>query len=264
VWKRYLTDYALEPKALLKDSVHLNKQGEYLMAEAVKAHLRRDPKLGVSPAEEWVKTLVVGKDIAVQDGKLTLEFEGNRVDAIMDRLEDVAYSIDGKREADLPGTIFFTRTTPYPQSSWPCLLRVGSQAPLVGEAWTLTLANTAAGDVKDITFEVSGSKTGPDGSGRVGERFVSKSGRVVIEPDDWNLAFCMKVHGPKLKDGFAVKWLAASQGTLEWVPASQPGGGVDQGATLVQGIQNGKHKLEITRRAETVRALRIYRPPLAR
>ncbi|MES2570556.1 MAG: SGNH/GDSL hydrolase family protein, partial [Verrucomicrobiota bacterium] len=37
IWKQYLTDYALEPKALLKDGVHLNAHGEYLMAQCVNA-----------------------------------------------------------------------------------------------------------------------------------------------------------------------------------------------------------------------------------
>ncbi|MEO7318480.1 MAG: hypothetical protein ABIZ56_05780 [Chthoniobacteraceae bacterium] len=40
IWKQYLTDHALEPKALLKDGVHLNAHGEFLMAQCVNAYRR--------------------------------------------------------------------------------------------------------------------------------------------------------------------------------------------------------------------------------
>src|SRR5204863_3033461 len=38
IWIDYLKDNRLEPQALLRDGVHLNRQGEFLMAEIVKAH----------------------------------------------------------------------------------------------------------------------------------------------------------------------------------------------------------------------------------
>ena len=49
--RRYLAENSLEPKALLRDDVHLNAHGEFVMAEFVKSYLRYDPKLGPSPAE---------------------------------------------------------------------------------------------------------------------------------------------------------------------------------------------------------------------
>jgi sugar phosphate isomerase/epimerase len=54
IWKQYLRDNKLAPQALLKDQVHLNEHGNFLMAEIVKAHLRHDPQLDPSPAEAWV------------------------------------------------------------------------------------------------------------------------------------------------------------------------------------------------------------------
>jgi len=61
IWKRYLTDHALAPKALLKDDVHLNANGEYLMAQCVNAYLRRDEKFGPAPAEQWVRRSQSGR-----------------------------------------------------------------------------------------------------------------------------------------------------------------------------------------------------------
>ncbi len=83
LWKQYLADNGLEPKQLLKDGVHLNAHGEFLMAQCVKAYLRYDPGLGASAADRWVKTYEVGKDIAWRDGLLRLAFEGNRVEVIV-------------------------------------------------------------------------------------------------------------------------------------------------------------------------------------
>jgi hypothetical protein len=75
---------------------------------------------------------------------------------------------------------------------WPCLLRIGSEKPLQVEEWTLTLTEVTP-DMKQFRFTVAGSKTGADGEGMAGQRFVSKSGRVVIDPADWNFDYALKV-----------------------------------------------------------------------
>ena len=51
------------------------------------------------------------------------------------------------------------------------------------EEWTREARKDAANE-KLFTLTLSGSKTGPDGEGRSDAKFVSKSGRVVIEPED--------------------------------------------------------------------------------
>jgi hypothetical protein len=255
VWKRYLSDYNLEPKALLKDGVHLNAHGEFLMAEAVKAHLRYDKDLGPSPAEEWIKTVPMPPD-----GKL--EFTGVRVDAILTgSTQPCTVSIDGKRPSETAECHAFTRTSAYPQSGWPCILRVGSQKPLVSEEWTLTMRNTG-GEIPVIEYDLMGSVTGPDGSGKVGERFVSKSGRIVIEPDDWNLEFCQKVFGPRLKDGFEVKWRSELHGADQFSGRQVFRGGDEQIETLAQSLTNTTHRLELSGNLQAATALRVYRPPL--
>ena len=83
LWKAYLTENKLEPKALLKDDVHLNAHGEWFMAECVNGYLRRDAKFDPAPAEGWVKTYEVGKDVHWADGKLRLDFDGSHVPRAM-------------------------------------------------------------------------------------------------------------------------------------------------------------------------------------
>ncbi|MEY4485317.1 MAG: hypothetical protein RL693_2769 [Verrucomicrobiota bacterium] len=267
LWKLYLTDNNLEPKALLKDDVHLNPHGEYVMAQFVKAYLRYDPALGASPAESWVKNLEVGKEASWKDGKLRLEFEGNRVDAILksNPAAPLQVRIDGHKPSEIPELYGFTRALANPGGKWPVIAPVKSERPLVLEDWTMEVKRDAANE-KLFTFTLSGSKTGPDGEGRSDQRFVSKSGRIVIEPDDWNVAYAMRLAGIKtVPDTFVVHWSVSPYFVDELLPekAGMPQSGVEQAVTLFQGLKNGKHTLEIMGDSSSaIAALRVYAPPL--
>ena len=77
-----MKDHKLEARSLLADQVHLNAHGEWLMAECVKACLRRSRARGESPAERWVSTLELGRDVYWTGDVLKVTFVGNRVDAL--------------------------------------------------------------------------------------------------------------------------------------------------------------------------------------
>ena len=117
LWKAYLTENKLEPKALLRDSVHLNAHGEWFMAECVKAYLRYDPKLGPSHAEDWVKTHEVGKDLKWADGRLRLDFEGSRVEVVCKsgNAAPAIVLIDGRKPSDFAELYGFTRAVTKPE-----------------------------------------------------------------------------------------------------------------------------------------------------
>jgi hypothetical protein len=258
LWKQYLRDHNLQPQALLKDGVHLNAHGEYLMAECVKAYLRRDPSFDPAPAEAWVKTLVVGKDIHWQAGMLRAEFAGNRVDLICKAgtTAPASVRIDGKKPSEFPGCYSFTPALSQPGSKWPPVAPIGSESPLLVEDWRLDVRQDAA-DPKLFSFDLSGSKTGVDGSGRSDQRFVSKSGRVVIEPDAWNVEFALSVlAGLKpIPKTFTLRWRVEPHFVDSFV---SPGKTVP----LAQGLPNTRHTLEISGSPETpIAALRIYAPP---
>ncbi len=241
LWKGYLKANSLEPKTLLRDGVHLNAHGEFLMAECVKAYLRYDPKLGPSPAEQWVKDYEVGKD-----GRL--EFEGSRVDVIPKPGEKIGVKIDGHKPSEIPALYGFSRAKPKPGGKWPPVAPIQSASPLVLEDWTMDV--TKAGD-KLFEFTVRGSKTGLDGSGRSDQRFVSNSRRIVIEPDAWNVDFALGVlAGVKpVPEKFTVAWSV--------VPyfADEVNG---RTLTVASGLPNTKHILELTGAA----TVRVYTPPL--
>jgi len=235
-WLSYLKANGLEPKALLKDDVHLNDHGCFVMAEIVKRYLVVKPALLTEEAKEAVRTLPLGKD-------RKLEFEGNRVDLVGGG-KGAEVLIDGKRPADIPECIAFTRTS-LSQAYWgPALLRVSSAKPRVLEDWTLKVLEVDE-KAERIRFTVRGSVTGPDGEGVSAERFESKSGRVVIEPGDWWIKNVQQYTKKAIPPGFEVTWKAV-------LLAAEP-------STVVQGLPPGKHVLEL-KGGEGMAAVRIYRP----
>jgi len=254
-WLDYLKTNRLEPKQLLKDGVHLNDHGNYLLADLVKRHLVHRPDL---PDDDWrdlVHDFEVGKDIDWQEGKLVVEFEGNRVDLIAATGSSATVAqvlIDGRKPSEFPECYCITRPQPGPWS--PLFLsRVDREKPLIVEDWLLRVTSVSE-DGKSWAFDVEGSITGPDGSGKNSEPFVSKSGRVKINPDAW--------FAPgKVPADYEVRWKVRPMfvDTFRAADDSEPSG--ERMTTLVQGLSNAKHRLEIISRVP-IRAIRVYRPPV--
>ena len=241
------------------------------MAECVKAYLRYDPKLGAAPAEEWVKTYEVGKDVKWANGKLRLEFEGSRVEVIAmpGKGAPAAVRIDGRKPSEFAELYGVTRAVTKPEGKWlvkwPVIAPIGSQAPLLVEDWTMEVRKDAAND-KLFTFTLTGSKTGADGEGRSDARFVSKSGRVIIETNDWNVSYALNLGGiTSVPDAFAVKWTVEPHFRDEFLSPGETNTATEARVTLASGLPNRRHTLEISSgEAAPVATIRVYRPPLKR
>jgi len=264
-WKRYLADFQLAPSVLLRDGVHLNDHGCFVMAQFVNAYLRVNPAVDDGSWKAWVRTFKVGDAVTWERDHLVVEFEGERIDAIASsELSDAGGLeawIDGKRPSEITELRTFNRVSAFPQSDWPCLLRVQSEAPLRIEDWALTLTETSD-DLKTVKFTLLGSVTGEDGEGISTERFVSRSGRIVIEPEDWNLAYCRQVHQHTVRAGHRITWkvIPLFQDTFWPVPSEDPS--IENVVTLAQGLGQGVHHLELRgKSAANLSALRVYLPP---
>ena len=264
LWKSYITAHKLPAKQLLRDGVHLNDHGNYLMAELVEAYLVRREDAKLDPMNcETVKTFAVGRDVSWQDGKLTLPFEGNRVDVVLRTGQAAArVLIDGKRPSEWPELYGLTRALAKPGGKWPVVTNITAQRPRVLEEWTMDVTRDAK-DEKVFAFTLSGSKTGPDGAGRSDQRFVSNSGRVVIEPDNWDVAFTMSMAGVKPPpEKFTVRWQVVPYFVDEIAPTTMKDATIETVVTVAQGLSNGKYTLELSGNAEApVAAIRVYRPP---
>jgi len=262
LWKGYLKAHQLKAAALLRDGVHLNAHGEWLMAELLKAYLAPlPPKAGYDPLNEpRVRTVPLSPSVGQES--VRMEFTGTRADLILkpEARGGVSVLVDGEKPSAIPGLYCFTRVSAFPMSDWPVLLNVGAIAPLLAEDWSLSIDHPSA-DGKLCHFTLRGSVTGEDGEGYSTNRFVSKSGRIVIEPDDWNLAYCVAVFKRPLPENYTVAWRAVLQGAdIAMPPAAAPG--VEPCVTVAQGLSPGRHVLELkdARAAEQIQAIRFYCP----
>jgi len=267
IWKRYLTENHLHASELLKDGVHQNAFGNYLMAEIVKAYLVRRPEVTIDPMNcATVKTLAVGKEIESKGETLTTAFDGNRVDVILsgDAEATAEVRIDGKRPSEFAEFYGFTRALSTPGGKWPVILKLSSaERPLV-EDWTMRVKRDAA-DPKRYSFALSGSKTGEDGAGASDQRFVSRSGRVVIDPADWDVEFALSLPGIKpVPEEFMVRWSVAPH-FVDLLTVPPPGDvTIEPVVTLAQGLPVGHHTLEIMGAGvRGIRAVRVYKRPVA-
>ena len=261
VWKAYLRTNRLSAASLLRDDVHLNEQGQLLMAEIVKSYL--NPFLADDKAPDDGRLVEIAVPTAEGPGQnLRIPFHGSRVEVLRNGtpMPDASILIDGKAPCSRPESYQFDRTTAIPGSNWPAILRVqkGSK-PLISETWTATI-ETLDTDRREFLFAVRGSVTGADGQGSSRERFVSLSGRVVIEPGDWNLEYGHKVIKSELPQPFRISWHASCLGA-DMLPAAPQSPNPLAPITVVQGLSQGKHILELPPTAAGhVSTLRVYRP----
>jgi hypothetical protein len=268
-WIEYLKQNHLEPAALLlPDGAHLNAQGNYLLAELTKRHLRYDPSF--PPAwKGMAESHPVAQD-AWRNGRLKVEFEGNRVDIVAARggayhAVEAEVLIDGRKPSSFPELYFITRPTDTFAVDWPAVNRVTAEKPLAVEDWTLRVLETTPDDSR-WRFEVAGSRTGNDGEGISTERFVSKSGRVVIEPVDWGVKRAWDLRHTLTPAGFEVKWRVEPMFEDVYRAPRVADPSREYSATLALGLANGKHTLELVSKGKTNPAIgevRAFHPPEA-
>lgn len=265
LWKQYLRDAGLHAPEFLQDAVHPNQKGSWLMAQFANAYLVRRPDVQLDPMNcDTVHTIAVGRDVRWQNGRLRLPFEGNRVDVVLKAgTAKAAILIDGRQPSAIPDLCGFTRALSQPGGKWPVILKLSSQKPLQSEEWTMHVTKDAA-DARLYRFTLSGSRTGPDGEGRSDQRFVSNSGRIVIEPADWNVEYSLALPGIKpVPDTLTVTWKVVPYFSDEVAPPAVLDPTLEATVTVAQGLANGRHTLEIAGGPDTpIAAIRIYRPPV--
>ncbi len=265
-WEQYLRENRLRPRDLLGDGEHLNDHGNFLMAELTKRHLRYDPSFPDARWKKLTRSYAVGHDVHWKSGRLTLEFDGNRVDAIAAPGPPgrARLLIDAKLPAELPELYAATRPSDTWCADWPAVNRIAWKTPPLIEDWTLRVVE-ADEAVTSFRFEVTGSLTGPDGSGTNRERFVSRSGRVVIEPSDWAMKRAYDLRKAPMPRGFEVRWQVRPTFAAAYEPPDTWNPAAEYAVTLAQGLSNALHKLELIALGGDVpylRELRVYRPPV--
>jgi hypothetical protein len=265
-WEKYLKARNLAPKTLLSDDVHLNDKGNRLMANLVTTHLLGSP---IPRAKDLDDSVIDNRNWQWQDGKLKLSFTGNRV-ALISRApnQDSSLSakilIDGKLPSQFPELYTITRPSDAYAVSFPALLRVSSQSPLLVEDWT-AIATQISPTVDRFKFDLYGSQTGFDGNGDSSEKFVSKSRRIAIAPQDWYLKPSYQFSQQKPPLGFQIRWRVEPLFVDIYTPPRIENPGEEAIAVVAQNLRNTKHTLEIissSNKAIPLDSIRIYRPPI--
>ncbi len=263
-WKQYLEEHDLEPGALLVDNAHLNEHGKWLMAQLAMRQMLHRPELMTELSKNLVRDFVIGEDLEFVDGTLNLPFTGNRVSLVSNSAGTAAVRVlvDGKAPSDLEHSYYFTRPSGIiPPVSWPPLYRIQSEAPLVEEHWALELLELDDA-LENFKFRVTGSVTGPDGEGNSGERFVSDSGRVVIEPEDWVLPRAFKLKEVPAEAGMVIHWEAKAHGQDVYV--QPPALGKLSVTPIFQGRFSQEHELQLLAEGviQEIRSVRVHTPPI--
>ena len=204
----------------------------------------------------------------LSDGTIEVAFTGNRIDAIAGPstgTEPLAtVTVDGKAPSEIDGAFALTRPSNAPYTWFPAVKVVKHNAPLVAEKWTLNFLDFTP-DASTFTYRAIGSVTGEDGEGSKDEKFVSKSGRVVIEGgDNWRrVPWSLKYRKKQMPETFRVTWKVYPMFVeeLRFPAAANPASA--RVVTLVQGLSNGKHLLRLVpvKAAELeLVGFRVYRP----
>jgi hypothetical protein len=271
-WKKYLNYHQLKPGDLLKDDIHLNKYGEFLMAELIKPLFQYKSKFESDPFGLCI-TLKAGKDFRIKKGQLELPFSGNRVDLVFAENKSIAKGtvlLDDKKPSTFQGTYFMTRPYAANGKSWPwdlpAMIHIDHQTPWIAEEWTCKFTE-AKEPYEDFRFEISGSVTGKDGSGKGSEDFVSSSKRVMIKKGDaeqggdWHLNRSWKVLKTKINSGDEVKWKTYSISRDFLVPDDLKASDSGNTITLFQGAPNSSHVLKLEGQdLQNIREIKVYRP----
>jgi hypothetical protein len=269
LWKDYLREHGIESGELVKDDVHPNDHGTFVMTELIKAFLHRRSEIEIDPMNcGYVTTFQVGDELTPNGDSLRFRFEGNRVDVVFadDARGELEAMVDGRKPLDDP-TMFYHgrnrvkwRDTPIPPGPWPPVLKMSFEKPLVEESWTLQAKQDLA-NPEVYEFTIRGSVTGDDGAGRSDQRFVSNSGRVVIEPADWDVRFSIVVlrRLDDLPTKFQLDWSTQTQATNKLSPPDASPG-VERTVTVAQRLGDGKHSLVLRGDLNGIQAIRVYSP----
>ncbi len=265
-FKRYLTTVGSPVKTILNDTIHFNELGSEIQMAILKSFIGA-PRLfpPVDPFNNGrVQTHRIGSDgLRWENGRLRLSFVGNRLDAILTagapggcRVE-----VDGQAPTSLPSGMGHRRTSFWKGDNGfrPAILRIGFTTKPLLERWVLTVTGENSDNPNDFEFEVSGSLTGWDGSGRSTNVFVSNSGRVLIGPDNWNF-----VRRPAGQIGTQILWeseqrsvdrLGEVPGSASWLEAA---------VTVINDFSDAAHVVELIAddplHPPPVSALRVYHP----
>jgi len=286
-WSRYLVEHNLKVADLLRDNVHPNRHGNWLMTQLIGKHIRFNT-LFTSDWHKRVQTFHLHTSSGIHNEEaiqfnngvwnkvgnvyygenpkqtLTLQFTGNRVDLIAGIIPKTKHVGSAKIVIDKKRHFLYTITRPSagPGTWWPLIRRITHTADLIPEKWTMKVDQVNA-DSTVWSFSVYGSKTGFDGSGTSDKIFVSKSGRVVIDAEDFMFMRIKEAFQVVTEPGYEVTWEVKPLFQEVYTAPNIEDPSIVHKTTIIQGLTNGPHTLEIIPLGDgivPIEAIEVHRP----
>lgn len=267
-WKDYCRTNGVDPASILApDQFHPGLDSGHLLAEYIAAYLLPyGRKAEIDPSNcTTVQTLVLDPSKGWFNGQLVCDFTGRIIDlGIGQTLPDsIDVLIDNTKPSAHQELYANTRVSVTQNYAWPTLSRVSWQAPVQAEEWKFIPFDFSS-DQEWFRFKVVGSVTGEDGIGTNTVRFVSKSGRVVIEDYDHWLARTVHFGYGRVPDGFYATWKTYVRGVDQVNAGTQPPSSRQTGwITLANGLSEETHRLVLTTKPGSefpLRSLRVKSP----
>jgi hypothetical protein len=269
--RAYLQEHNLFPKDTLQDSVHPNALGNFLIRSLIRPYLRYDPGFAQDEWKDMVRDYAVDAPEFVRrgEGSVRLSFSGNKVEVLAGPgdagpMGSARVLIDGKAPSEYPELFYHSRPTAGPGVWWPAINRIGFEEHPVPETWTLEITECDL-EKKVLRFSLSGSVTGPDGEGSQDERFVSNSGRVVIDKGMWMVLRSLEYRKIPLPEDYVITWETRPLFADTYTARGAFDPGREYATTLAQGLSNGPHTLELIANGDgavPIESFRVYEPPV--
>jgi hypothetical protein len=263
-WREYLLRTGTNPSDLLSDEIHPNARGKELIAEFFNQYFDGLVRQYKGETAQDVALLYLTEQERVS-GNANIRFEGTRLELVSDRPLTAwpAITVDGQSPVNLDGCYQVSRASSLVTvPDWPALRRIVLMHDHVAENWTATLSDFSP-DQKEFTFAVQGSKSGPQGTGRSDETFVSNSRNLEIEPGDWMVERAWQHSKVALHDTFRVNWL------VDYVCGGEPemidrgNGTAEFRYVLATGLTDTWHSIDLRDSAEDlgkIDRIAAYRP----
>jgi hypothetical protein len=266
-WRGYLLQKQVDPQSMLmSDGLHPNERGNELIAEFFNRYFDNLVDRWDGQTEQNV-TSIPATDAQHSDPVGTVNFDGSRLELISNRTLAVwpSVTIDGRYPKDIDGCYQVTRSSRLVSvPDWPAVRRITLLHDHAAEDWTATIPAITP-DQKSFDFTVRSSASGDEGSGNSSKKFISKSGQLSIDADDWMFERGYSLKHIPLQVPAEVHW------SVRYICGGNPEA-IDLGKDMTQyryvlgtGCSNGRHKAKLSfppnDLADAVE-FRAYKPPL--
>jgi hypothetical protein len=204
-WRDYLISTHTQPEALLVDTIHPNAKGKELLAQFFNQYFDNLVQKWNGEHEDGISKVAASPQ---KDGAESIQFDGSRLELISTAPLPAtpAATIDGHPAKDVDGCYQVTRASSIATvPDWPAVRRITLKGNHTAEDWTATITKLSS-DQKTFEFDVHGSVSGDEGHGDSGHDFVSKSGNLSIEAQDWMFARAFDLKHTPIAAPYEVHW----------------------------------------------------------